>query len=693
MDNRFFLFIGVAFVFVAGFALTHTLSYKGMGVFPEASDPNLSIQLWLVTRYLLAFSFLLPLLFIRQKIKPIIIVVGYSIASALLAASIFVWQNFPLTYDAATESLMPFKVGSEYAISIIILVSMGLLILNRRYFGGDVYRLLLVAMGLAVATEMTFTLYTDVYGIMNMLGHLINIVSFYFIYRALIETSLTKPYKVLFRNLKQSETKLARHAEQLTQVNQRLKEEITQREATEEELRQSEERLRLKLDSVLSPEVELTEQDLTNIIDVPSLQATMDSLFAATKKTFGLLDLKGNILVSTGWQDICIKFHRVNPQTCKNCIESDVELSRQLSKGEIRLYKCKNNMWDVVTPLYIGDKHVGNVFSGQFFFDDKAPDRSLFEEQADRYGFDKKAYLAAFDRVPRYSRQSMQDLMVFYSRLSEMISKLSHSNLKLAKSLANQKMLQTKLEEKAAEVEAYASQMEEIAEERAKQLKDAERLSAIGATAGMVGHDIRNPLQAITSELYLELMEIKSLPEGEAKQNLIASVHSIEDSLFYINKIVADLQDFAKPLNPKKETVEVEKAVRDALAMVQIPQGIRHTVSVAENLPVLTADSTMIKRVLVNLMQNAVQAMPNGGELTVSAVQRKGKIEIAVEDTGEGIPKAVQTKLFTPLMTTKAKGQGFGLAVVKRMTEAMGGKVTFETQPGEGTKFTLKFPT
>ena len=88
-----------------------------------------------------------------------------------------------------------------------------------------------------------------------------------------------------------------------------------------------------------------------------------------TKMGFALIDLKGNVLVGTGWQDICTKFHRVNPQTCKNCVESDLELTRGLENGEIRLYKCKNNMWDVVTPLFIGDKHVANVFFGQFFFD------------------------------------------------------------------------------------------------------------------------------------------------------------------------------------------------------------------------------------------------------------------------------------------------------------------------------------
>ncbi len=693
IDNNYFIFIGIAFLFVAGLDVFHTLAYNGMGVFLNftGSGPNLATQLWIATRYVLSFSFLIPLLFTQRKIKPSLIIVGYSAVSAVLLASIFVWQNFPVAFG--TNGLTAFKIGSEYAIAVTILAAIGLLVKKRREFSPDIYRLLLVAMALAVATEMAFTLYTDVYGIANVVGHLLNVVSFYFIYRALVETSLTKPYNLLFRNLKQSETRLANHAQELTYVNEKLEKEIAEREATEKALRESEERLQLKLDSVLSPDVELAEEDIANIIDVSRLQATMDHLFTVTKMGFALVDLKGNVLVSTGWQEICTKFHRINPLTCKNCIESDLELTSGLESGEIRLYKCKNSMWDVATPLFIGDKRVANVFFGQFFFSDEKVDREIFAAQAKKYGFNKEEYLAAFDRVPRLTREKIQDLMVFYSRMSELISKISHSNLKLAKSLYNQKELQGKLEEKAREVEEYASQMEQLADERAQKLKDAERMVAIGQTAGMVGHDIRNPLQAITSELYLEKLEIATLPEGKVKENLTESFCSIEESLVYINKIVADLQDYARPLKPKKEFVAAENAIKDSLSMVTIPENIQTSISTQENLPILMVDSTMIKRVLVNLIQNAVQAMPKGGNLTINASSQKRQVTIEVEDTGEGIPMEVQGKLFMPLVTSKSKGQGFGLAVVKRMVEAMDGTVTFETEQRKGTKFSLQFLT
>ena len=118
--------------------------------------------------------------------------------------------------------------------------------------------------------------------------------------------------------------------------------------------------------------------------------------------------------------------------------------------------------------------------------------------------------------------------------------------------------LQLKLEESAVRVEEYANQMEDLAEKRAAQLKDAERLAAIGATAGMVGHDIRNPLQAITGDIYLAKSELEGLPESEEKKAILESLAETEKNVDYINKIVADLQDFARPLKPNAEETDLK---------------------------------------------------------------------------------------------------------------------------------------
>ena len=208
----------------------------------------------------------------------------------------------------------------------------------------------------------------------------------------------------------------------------------------------------------------------------------------------------------------------------------------------------------------------------------------------------------------------------------------------------------------------------------------------------MVGHDIRNPLQAITSDVYLAKTELATTPESEEKKNAIESLDEIEKNISYINKIVADLQDFSRPIAPKLEETDLERIIHYTIATLNIPENIKVTHSIMKNFPKIQTDQTYIQRVLINLINNAIQAMPNGGKLTISAAAKDEKTIITVQDTGEGIPDSVRSKIFTPLVTTKAKGQGFGLSVVKRFTEAMGGTVTFESESGKGTKFIIKLP-
>lgn len=231
-----------------------------------------------------------------------------------------------------------------------------------------------------------------------------------------------------------------------------------------------------------------------------------------------------------------------------------------------------------------------------------------------------------------------------------------------------------------------------MVEEKTKLLKDSERLAAIGQTAGMVGHDIRNPLQSIIGEVYLADSELASLPDSEEKANIKESLEMIKQNTEYINKVVLDLQDFAKPLSPCDEETNIEQLIKELLTKNGLPKNIQTEIHIENDARIVRADSAYMKRILGNLVSNAVQAMPNGGTLIFNAKHENGSVTIKVEDTGVGISEEARDKLFTPLFTTKSKGQGFGLAVVKRLTEALGGTVTFESEEGKGTKFIVRLP-
>ena len=233
---------------------------------------------------------------------------------------------------------------------------------------------------------------------------------------------------------------------------------------------------------------------------------------------------------------------------------------------------------------------------------------------------------------------------------------------------------------------------ESQAAESARKLQDAERLAAIGATAGMVGHDIRNPLQAITGDLYLMKTEVDDLPDSEGKKSIIESLEETEKNVDYINKIVQDLQDYARPLNPKIEESNLSQVFDGIIKKNGIPSNVEVIIKVSKDARELKADAYYLNRIMTNLITNAIQAMPQGGRLKIDARKEKGETVISVKDTGVGIPKDIQPKLFTVMFTTKSKGQGFGLPVVKRMTESLGGTVSFETEEGKGTKFIIRLP-
>jgi hypothetical protein len=206
LDNHYFLFIGVAYLFVGGLDFVHTLAYTGMGVFP-GHGTNVPTQLWVATRFVESISLFISPFFAGRKLKVRVALSAYALAFILLLGSIFYWNIFP---DCFVEGigLTSFKKISEYIISLILIASVGVLISKREAFDTRVLQMLVTSVVLTICSELAFTFYIHAYSFSNLMGHFFKIVSFYLIYKAVIQTGLTKPYAVLFRNLKQGEEAL-----------------------------------------------------------------------------------------------------------------------------------------------------------------------------------------------------------------------------------------------------------------------------------------------------------------------------------------------------------------------------------------------------------------------------------------------------------------------------------------------------
>ncbi len=245
LENNYLLFAGIAYLFIGGLDLVHTLSYKGMGVL-HGYNANTSAQLWIAARYLESLSLGLAPLWVDRKLsaKPVFGV--FAAIFTILLAAIFYGGIFPDCFIEGT-GLTPFKIISEYIISLILMAGLAFLFIKRRFFERAVLRLLILSIILTIASEIAFTFYVSVYGLSNQIGHYLKITSFFLIYKAIIHTGLVRPYDLLFRDLKQSRERLQAAHDQLEQrvwertaellaVTDQLHAEITERQEIQKEL-------------------------------------------------------------------------------------------------------------------------------------------------------------------------------------------------------------------------------------------------------------------------------------------------------------------------------------------------------------------------------------------------------------------------------------------------------------------------
>ncbi len=229
----------------------------------------------------------------------------------------------------------------------------------------------------------------------------------------------------------------------------------------------------------------------------------------------------------------------------------------------------------------------------------------------------------------------------------------------------------------------------------------SEKLASVGQLAASIAHEVNNPLAGILiyMKILLKKYEEKKLQTVETENQLL----KIEKELERTSRIIRNLLDFSRQSEPTMRPVKLNKVVESALFLVgnQISlEKIRLEKKLDAQLPPVLADFDQIQQVLINIILNAIQAMPNGGtlEITTSAAKgikigesTKNTVRIDIKDTGVGIPGEDQKKLFTPFFTTKEKGKGvgLGLSVVHGIIEQHKGKIEIDSEPGVGTTFTI----
>jgi signal transduction histidine kinase/CheY-like chemotaxis protein len=429
---------------------------------------------------------------------------------------------------------------------------------------------------------------------------------------------------------------------------------------------------------------EVGSLELPDIIDIAALQSLMTHFQKLTGMVFAILDTKGTVLVAAGWQDICTKFHRVHPDTANCCRESDVYLTKGVEPGKFKLYRCKNNMWDVATPLIIGGKHMGNLFMGQFLFTGEEPDRDFFRQQARTHGFEENEYLAALDRVPRWSRDTLDTVMHFYTHLADMIAQLSYGKIKLERAMVEKTELVDQLEKNKKRAElANRTKSEFLAN---------------------MSHEIRTPLNGVLGMLQLiRTSGVSGEVEcyAEMAQRAGNRLTSLLGDILDLSRIEAGRMPVARrPF----ALADVITALDETFSPTNYSKKISFAINVAPGVPAhILGDEVRVRQILFNLIGNAMKFTEHGVvRLDLSALlpdpRGMARLLFIVSDTGIGIPSDKIDQICRPFtqvegdFTRSHQGAGLGLSIAQKLVDSMGGTLTFESTENQGTRVYLMLP-
>ncbi len=213
------------------------------------------------------------------------------------------------------------------------------------------------------------------------------------------------------------------------------------------------------------------------------------------------------------------------------------------------------------------------------------------------------------------------------------------------------------------------------------------KFNVIGQLASTVGHELRNPLGVIKNSVYFLNMILKD----DADKRIVKHLKILDKKVVSANNIINDLLDVTRKKVPTLQLNDLNKMVTNVLSHLMVPENIVLDIKLAK-IPKSILDEEQIQRVIQNLIMNSIQAMTEGGKLTIQTIKQEETLKLIVKDTGVGIPKKNIANLFTPLFTTKAKGIGLGLVICKQLVEGHNGTITVKSEVGEGSEFIVELP-
>lgn len=294
--------------------------------------------------------------------------------------------------------------------------------------------------------------------------------------------------------------------------------------------------------------------------------------------------------------------------------------------------------------------------------------------------------------VPLVARGELLGAVYVDTRMS--VRHFTEADLRLLETMASQAAMAirtTRLTETLRENNAQLERAFRELRETQEQLIQAERLAAVGRLAASVAHELRNPLTVMRSGLYF-LDRLVSEGRFDAPETFRRYIQKIDAEIDRQSKIINDLLFFSRNRPRRLTSVDLNALVKEAAMRVTMPESVRLEEDLNPNLPPILGDGDQIQQVLINLITNAIQAMPEGGTLTLRTAMEADFAVIQVQDTGVGMTEEQLSHLFQPFYTTREQGIGLGLAVSHSIVEGHRGTIQVASTPGKGTTFTVRLP-
>ncbi len=692
LDNNYLLYIGIAYLFIGCLDLIHTLAYAGMGVF-QGYTSNLPTQLWIASRYVESISLLIAFAFLGRKLRSNLMFLSYTVVISLLLVSIF-WNIFPQSYIEGV-GLTPFKKISEYIISLILVASVVMLFRNRTQFDRGIFRLLIASIAFTIGSELAFTFYISVYGFSNLIGHFFKLISFYLIYKAIIETGIRNPFDLLFRNLKQSEKMLQIAKDELeVRVEERIKE----------------------LQCVY---------DIDKIGANPGL--TIDEMCQEVVK-----------ILPRSWQYPEITCAKITIDS-KEFKTKNYEDSKWMQSSDIKIYRAKAGE---VTVIYLEERP--KLDEGPFLKEERQLIDSVAEQLA-RNIETKQAQKALAESEDKYRAifneardgivlidyetgsivdcnrefenqtgrklKQLQRMKTWEIRPPEKIEVAKRRFLEIKRgrrrlggsvdlefqkpngAIVNIEFVSKKIN--IGDKEFVQSISRDITERKKmqEQLIITDRLASIGELASGIAHELNNPLTSVIG--FSDLLLDKDVPD-DVKEDLDVINREAKRTA----RVVKGLLTFARKQADEKQSVDINKdiqAVLDLRAYEQKISNIEVDAHFATNLPEIIANGPQLQQVFINIIINAEHFMTEShgrGTLTITTEQVGDIIRASFADDGPGIAKDTLGHLFDPFFTTKevGKGTGLGLSISYGIITSHGGRIYAESELGKGATFVVELP-